>query len=473
MSGSAVIVNHRVILPSATEHNSIGGSRVLYIANRPGAVTMKTPDDLRIEVENERMTKLGYIGFRPGSVPERNAGHALFDQCGVPARAEIQRELKATQGSVITSVVSVRREDAAALNLTTKQDWERLIRSQWLTHVEKMNVIAPENVRYVAAMHINDTSYHVHVFTWDKSGEFRGLIPKKNLVEAQGSFAEESLRPQRETLSLKRREARDELVRLMKEPLNVEERQKLNESLPEQCSLKYGSLEKHQPEARQAVDDIVAERSRQPQIQDQLNHYMAIVEEQATLQGLKGADLEAYQNAAEHDIKNRLGNAVISSYKTDPPIPAPEYRPEIFNANEASIAEARKQERALGEEIDSFLSPKEQEQVRVALSSGNTEEAAHYLAKTPTFKESMKDTVQALKASVATRFDSIRRALSSKVYPSTLQSSHQAPSPNPAVNIARAVKDAVSRLTNQSESNPHTEPIPQQNLGVKNVLNQR
>lgn len=87
MPGSKIVVNHRVMLSRSAHHSAIGGSRLLYIANRPGAVRVKSYDDLRIERENERMAKLGYIGFRPGSVPEPNGGHALFDAHGVPERA--------------------------------------------------------------------------------------------------------------------------------------------------------------------------------------------------------------------------------------------------------------------------------------------------------------------------------------------------------------------------------------------------
>lgn len=90
MNGSSFIVNHKVALPGGAEHKS----RILYIANRQGAVLDETDDDLRIRTQNERMAKLGYIEFRPGSVAERNSGHALFDQSGIPERAKVQRELK-------------------------------------------------------------------------------------------------------------------------------------------------------------------------------------------------------------------------------------------------------------------------------------------------------------------------------------------------------------------------------------------
>lgn len=51
--GSAVIVNNRVALSSTAACAAVGGFRLLYISNRPGAVKLKTGDDIRIERENE------------------------------------------------------------------------------------------------------------------------------------------------------------------------------------------------------------------------------------------------------------------------------------------------------------------------------------------------------------------------------------------------------------------------------------
>ena len=182
--GSQLVVNHRVALHGSAQHAAIGGSRVLYIANREGAVALKTDDDLRIERENARMTALGYIAYRPGSIPEPNAGRALFDACGVPERARIQRELRETSSAIITSVVSVRREDAESLGLTTKQDWERLLRSQWARYVEGLGIMEPQDVRWVAAFHVNQrNNLHVHVITWDGSGRLNSLLPRRRMAE--------------------------------------------------------------------------------------------------------------------------------------------------------------------------------------------------------------------------------------------------------------------------------------------------
>lgn len=213
MPGSKIVVNHRVMLSGSAGHGAIGGNRLLYIANRPGAVIMKSEDDLRIGRENERMAKLGYIGYRPGSVAEPNHGHALFDACGVPERARIQRELKSTDSAIITSVVTVRREDAEELGLTTKQDWERLLRSQWSKYVESLGIMEPQNIRWVAAYHVNqENNLHCHVFTWDESGCYNELLSKRRMMRANDAMRAAVLKPQRDELSFARTQARDELV---------------------------------------------------------------------------------------------------------------------------------------------------------------------------------------------------------------------------------------------------------------------
>lgn len=196
----------------------------------------KTDDDLRIRAQNERMAKLGYIEFRPGSVPERNSCHALFDQSGIPERAKVQRELKEAQGAILTSVVSVRREDAEALRLSTKQDWERFLRANRENHVEAIGVIERENIRWVAAFHVNqENNLHCHVFTWSrKPGEFDSLIPKERLASAQQGLAALALRPEQERLGLRRTEARDELVEAVMERCRQSEslQARVRQSLP-------------------------------------------------------------------------------------------------------------------------------------------------------------------------------------------------------------------------------------------------
>lgn len=382
MPGSDLVVNHQVMLRGAKGHGAIGRSRVLYIANRPGAVTLKTDDDLRIEQENERMAKLGYIAFRPGSVAEPNAGHALFDAHGVPVRAEIQRELKETASAIVSSVVSVRREDAVQLGLSTKQDWERLLRSQWPKYVESLGVMVPENVRWVAAYHIGDKSGipHCHVFTWDASGQFDSLLPKQRMAQANDDLRAFVLKPQREELSLVRTRARDELVASMRNmQLTDEQVRTVAQALPAEGSLKYAKLARLHPDAVKPVDKAVMDTLKSnASMVAAVERYRAAVVEHGELKGLTGDALQAHIAAADADLRTRLGNAVIANVRNDLAIePRPQHEAlEVDLRTEVIMLPAdRKAAQALTEELESCLSPLERKSLIVGIMQSAKGEA--------------------------------------------------------------------------------------------------
>jgi len=363
MAGSALVVNHQVMLSTAANHSAIGSSRLLYIANRQGAVTLKTEDDLRIAVENERMARLGYIEFRPGSVKELNAGHALFDQHGIPSRIALQKELTQTDSAIITTVVSVRREDAHALSLSTKQDWERLLRSNWNKHIEELDVISPENVRWCAALHVNQqNNIHVHVFSWDDSGEFNRLLPKKQLVAARENFVAQALKPHQQIHNLARTQARDNLMAALKDSdvFTKQMQEQVSQVLPETGSLKYASLVKKHPEARAAIDEAVTEVIHSdPELQNLCTQYRVVVAEHARLKSLTSTQLEAYTFAAERDLHTRVANTLIARTKAEVLMPSKDSNLSP-NDDLLILPKERKQLQAFTEELSSYLSPKEQ-----------------------------------------------------------------------------------------------------------------
>lgn len=380
MPGSDLVVNHQVMLRGAKGHGAIGRSRVLYIANRPGAVTLKTDDDLRIEQENERMAKLGYVAFRPGSVTEPNAGHALFDSCGVPVRAEIQRELKETESAIVSSVVSVRREDAVRLGLSTKQGWERLLRSQWPKYVESLGVMAPESVRWVAAYHIGDKSGipHCHVFTWDASGRFDSLLPKQRMAQANDDLRAFVLKPQREELSLVRTQARDELVASMRNmQLTDEQVRTIAQALPAEGSLKYAKFAKFHPDAVKPVDKAVTDALKSNADMAAAKRYRAAVVEHGELKGLTGDALQAHIAAADVDLRTRLGNAAIANVKNDLGIESPLQREAMevdLRTEVVVLPAARKAAQAIAEELESCLSPSERNSLIAAITQSAKDE---------------------------------------------------------------------------------------------------
>lgn len=375
MSGSKLIINNQVMMSGAKSHVAIGKSRLLYIANRQGAVTLRTEDDLRIEAENERMAKLGYIAYRPGSVPEPNKGHALFDAHGIPQRAVLQHELVSTQSAIMTTVVSVRREDAETMRLETKQDWERLLRSQWPQYVESLGVMEPQNIRWVAAYHVNQqNNLHCHVFTWDASGQFNDLVPRAKMTQANGTLQAFVLKPQQESLNLARTQARDELVaRMHSIALDSELAQSVKAALPETGSLKYASLERRQPVAAAKISSITDTQIESTQELSKLREdYCRAVRANAELKCLTGQQFEAYVDAAMSDLQTRANNALIANVRgvdspTIKPVPA-------LNKEQLLLPKDRRQVQMFTEEISSCLKPNEQAQLRHSLESAFEEQ---------------------------------------------------------------------------------------------------
>lgn len=405
MGSSAFIVNHRVAMPGSVAHGAVSGSRLLYISNRPGAVCEPTTDDLRIKSENELMEKLGYIAFRPGAAAGLGAGHALFDQTGVPDRAAVAHELSETDSAIITSVVSVRAENAEAFGLATRQGWERLLRARWADTVARMGIMERKDVAWCAAVHFHPkgTNVHAHVFTWDRSGRFEGLLPKRKMVEADESLASFALRPFKDELDLARTQARDELAaRLRSVELPEERVRALVAALPAEGSLKYASLAKGAPLAAEAADRCAkAVIEEDPALQKALDAWRGAVLDRARLKSLSGASLDAYVSAAESDLRVRLGNAVISNVKprlqqlgrVPSPQPGQEGAPSVravpvgqepsptSHLEAASYApfptlrdEAR--ERSLLEESSGFLRHEGMVRLRGALSAGEDPDAA-------------------------------------------------------------------------------------------------
>lgn len=391
--GSAVIVNNRVALSSTAAHAAVGGSRLLYIANRPGAVKLKTGDDIRIERENEMMAKLGYIGFRPGSVAGPDARHALFDLNGIPEKNEVRRRLAETSSAIITTVVSVRNEDAEALELLTKEQWERAVRANWPRYVERLGVIAPENVEFVAAFHVSKTSHHVHIFTWDRSGEFDSLLPRRRMVEANDELCALMLRPRQEALNLARTESRDELVAMMRSTVGADAAlaERVRERLPESGSLRYRSIAKRAPEAARAVEGEVRAAVRaSPDMAEARQRHVDAVRENARLKSLSGGALEAYVRATERDLDARLCNAAIAAAlptegRARASVAArPAARPDAGAQPELAPRD-RRRATALREELHSCLTARERSALAASMAGkeGGPAEAEQALRKLP------------------------------------------------------------------------------------------
>lgn len=214
MSLSTIIVNHEV-RPVGSFSDAGMGKMLSYYSREDefreigGCDRSATREDVeleRIRAINTYADLVDY-GSRQGKYAGRNAERPLvegersgtcFGQRGVIDPEALKRELAESGSHLVTSVVSVRREDAARLRLATKDDFQRLLRKEWARQCEQWGVIEPQDIRWAAWFHTdNEVSLHVHVVTWDRSGRFSRpgeLVPKDQIWSSQEGLRREALK---------------------------------------------------------------------------------------------------------------------------------------------------------------------------------------------------------------------------------------------------------------------------------------
>lgn len=212
MPADSLIINHS---PTGGGLRNVAGSLDYYM--RTGAHEGRGGLDMeptRYDVALERMrgSQIGeYVSYaaREGRYSGRNeelpmergqVSGGCWDQMGIKDTAELKREIVDSGSDYVRTTISVKREDAAALNLRTKEDFQRLMRAEWAKHVEGWGIMEARDIRWAAFFHTdNPVNLHVHVITWDASGQLRDqgarTIPKENLMRSEAELRKVALRP--------------------------------------------------------------------------------------------------------------------------------------------------------------------------------------------------------------------------------------------------------------------------------------
>lgn len=482
-SCSSVIVNHRVALPGTRTRGTIATHRLDYVRTRLGAVREPTDDDIRRQEMAEREDALGYISHRQGAVFDESSNCTLFDASGVADYRQVKAELMAADGAILTSIVTVRREDAEELGLQTKQDFERFLRANWQEHLEQMGIMEPQDVRWVAAFHTNsDKNFHVHVISWDDSGRFDSLIPKAELEEARQELVAKAMAPVRQSISAVRTQARDDLAADIRDgelsEAQLQKMQQIVNGLPEWGSLKYGNLAKKAPELKAKVDDLVEQRIREsPKLAEKVKSYKDAVNRHADLKGLKSPERQAYETVAMDDLKTRLGNAQLRRIKQGAGI-ANEPRQRKMNAvklpegNRVVMPKDRKCEQVIAQEINSCLTSKEKAELANALKEGRkpSEQLTDKVVELPSSKQYAKQ-AQAqsttLKERVALRIASVGSAIENALNKATGSSKEDAGdnAGRQAIRLGnRAIRTVASQIVKaiKAPKLPTTPPVIQE-----------
>lgn len=141
-----------------------------------------TEDDLRLAkrlwCEREFGDRVDYA-TRAGRWAGKGAGlmadASLWGQHGPLSKEAVVASAAASGSYILESLVAVKRSEAEALGIVTKQDFERMLRATWVDNVLKWGIVERrEDVRWAAAYHTDaPESIHVHVFTWSAAGDFK------------------------------------------------------------------------------------------------------------------------------------------------------------------------------------------------------------------------------------------------------------------------------------------------------------
>ena len=131
-------------------------------------------------------TYADYIATRPRA--ERFGSHGLFTDDGVQVQlSKVSQELNEYTGHVYTTILSLRREDAARLGFDNGSRWRDFLRGQTQTISENLK-IPMDHLRWYAAYHDEGHHPHIHMIAYSTvPGE--GYLSDKGVETMRSTFA--------------------------------------------------------------------------------------------------------------------------------------------------------------------------------------------------------------------------------------------------------------------------------------------
>ena len=124
-------------------------------------------------------TYADYIATRPRA--ERFGSHGLFTDDGVQVQlSKVSQELNEYTGHVYTTILSLRREDAARLGFDNGSRWRDFLRGQTQTISENLK-IPMDHLRWYAAYHDEGHHPHIHMMVWSDDPK-EGFLTKDGIA---------------------------------------------------------------------------------------------------------------------------------------------------------------------------------------------------------------------------------------------------------------------------------------------------
>lgn len=157
------------------------------------AQTMDTASELIDQIweqfvmaADRRENFLGYVSHRPGV--RKEGDHGLWDRNGkVQNLSGAVEEVAGHEGTVWTPVISLRREDAERLGYINAENWRALVNA-CSKQIADGYKIAPENLRWYAALHEKEKHVHIHMIVFSANPK-EGYLTKQGIRDIKSAFA--------------------------------------------------------------------------------------------------------------------------------------------------------------------------------------------------------------------------------------------------------------------------------------------
>lgn len=171
--------------------------------------------DENIDLIGKKENYIGYIAKRPRV--EKQGAHGLFSQEDKPIDLnEVAGTVAEHKGVVWTTVLSLRREDAARLGYDNAKAWKELLRGQAQTLATAMGIPLDE-LRWYAAYHDEGGHPHVHLVSYSEGRN--PYMTEPGLARLKAAYAHEIFRQDLYQAYDEQTKYRGELRRIGKERL--------------------------------------------------------------------------------------------------------------------------------------------------------------------------------------------------------------------------------------------------------------
>ena len=206
--------------------------------------------DKAIEENADRIGRkenyIGYIAMRPRV--EKSGGHGLFSFSDEHINlSKVAKEVGGHDGVVWTTVISLKREDAARLGYDNITAWKTLLRSKSQNLSAAMGIPVTD-MKWYAAFHNESGHPHVHLVSYSTGKE--PYMTRKGLEKLKAAYAHEIFKNDLYEIYEKQTEYRDELRAESKEKIakivrGINDKRYENETLELMLTTLAEKLQKH------------------------------------------------------------------------------------------------------------------------------------------------------------------------------------------------------------------------------------